>query len=62
MIINKFRQGQYFTFQVTLMSDKDSHGKFADHISDIDQIINAHLDGLKIKLNEYLSTIPDKVG
>lgn len=61
MIINKFRQGNNFTFQFTLNTNKESHGKFADKLSDVDQIINAHIDALKVKLDEYIYSIPSKV-
>lgn len=61
MIINKFRQAHNFTLQITLMTTADAHGKFADKMSDVEQIFNAYLDALKVKLDEYINSIPDKV-
>lgn len=61
MKIIKNRISKSFDFNFTLNSnDGQTHSKMTDKEVDVDLIISSHLDALKIKLQEYLNTIPDK--
>lgn len=61
MIINKQRIASNFAIELRITTTADAHGKASDRDSTVHEIINAHLDALKIKLDEYLSSIPSKV-
>lgn len=63
MIINKCRIDVPFDLELKFKTNSiQSHSKATDTESVIHEIINAHMDAMKVKLAEHFDAIPDKLG